>query len=824
MRTLWHELEVAVRQCRETPGAFVGLTVAIVLSVGANLAVATRLRDVLAPPGAVILSKAGTYVIEAQTGYTRFKATEPDMRRLSNADFEEMARGQDVFERIGAFNTSFVCVMSGGARPRITARIFVTAEALDVLGTKLILGRSLGAPDFTPGAPNVALITDRTWRATYGSDPAIIGRSIALDEQPFEIVGVAAEVGEALHPVRDLFGGSSSLTDSVITPLLRGRAGESERTIDYLTRAEDQPFLTVAGRLRPGVSRTSADTWLSLVSRQLQARHPTRSPEFTLRTVEPSAWRAGGVRPLLALVTVTALIVLLVACANAAALLVAETAQRLPELATRAALGASGRDFARLLSIRALVWSVPGGVLAWVAVQVIGQPHSEHATGFLLAVMTITTAAVALSMAGGAIQALRRHDLMAELRGHAQTGTRPALRRTGVILLTLQVAAAVALTIDAGMLVRSVWQMTASYDGFMRRDAFVIEVRLPRSRYRGVRQQSAFFERALTQVTLLPGVDAAAFSSSPPLTGAAASLNGDLGLRTPSGMRTFDRVNAQFVTSGYRAALGMSVVQGRFLSPQEDRADDNGIVVDQTFCQTMLHGEDPLRSELYFAGEPLPIVGVVRDLRQSVDPGAVNGLLPSNGMVYLPIRRYSSAPNWRFLVVRTSHAAPRNIADTVATRLRALDATVLVDDPASFDRLLARRSQGQRALCTLLVLLALIVAVLASTNVTASISRTISMRRRDVALRLCFGATRAHILLLTLRTVGVAAGMGVAGGIAGGLLLGRTASHQLYGVHLLDPLQWAAIVTALVGLAAFAVFVPLRRVWRIDPARTLRSV
>jgi predicted permease len=833
MREFAREFVLACRQLSQARGAVASLTLAIGLSAGANLAVFTQLYEVMAP-ASPFADPESLVVIEHTGRYSKDDdSTDPDSRRLSYPDFRDLEQQQRRFSALGAVDSSRMALMWGADRPRAVSRMFVWPHTLEVLGLVPTVGRGFSRANFESGAGGVALLTEGVWRRYFAADPSIVGRSIHLDEQPFSVIGVVSnDVAEMLQPRTRLF--TANTNDLwVITPFVAGSAGEEEGVLRYLRseQGRNRPSLLALGRLAAGVSQVDASTELSVIGGRLRQQAPTRPGDFSLRAVPFPAWRTGPIRPLLLMLTLAAALTLLVACANAAGLLMAESVRRAPEFATRLALGATPGHLVRVVAARSFAWCLPGsvagllfanGIVAVLAWAGPGGGEPIHAGKWLLLVNGALTVVVALSSGAAALWALRGQDLSQSLREGAQTISGQPRGRATMALLAVQVAAGVALAFGAGLLLRSIWILSTSDYGFDREHGFVVEVRLPRSGYRSTNEQSEFYSQALSRVRSLPGVTAAGMSSSPPLTQATTILSGSLRLTTPTETREIDRLHAQFVSSGYFEALGLKLLRGRLFSAEDERTGAAAIVVDESFCGRFLGTGDPLTAVLWFGGKSLRIVGVVGDTRQSVDGNGLSGVRTDTGTVYLSLAQNARPPTWRFLVIRTSLRSAE-VARGAVDAITSLDPLAFIGNPKSFNELIATRTEAQRRLSLLLGTMAAIVVLLMAASLTGALSQLVTLRSRELAVRYCLGAGAHHIFALTLKHVGATLAAGLLLGVGAGLLLSTTLASQLYGNRPTDGWTFVCVLAILTTLAILAAVGPVRRASCIDLAVTLRN-
>jgi len=835
---LWREFLFGLRQFRRSPGLAASVAVTVGLGVGANLAVLALLNDTLLPR--TPLRASDRLVIVENTGNYFFGGNVPEGladTRLSAPDFHDIEAGQRTLSAMGAFSDGHVSILTGGERPRSVRRIFVSSRMLELLGIQPVRGRLFGAADLAPGAPPVALVTERLWRGYFASDPGITRRTVRLDEQPFSVVGVIPSRTFALLQEREGLLDDATLERCVVTPLVRGQAGESERLFSYLETHRDSPAFRALGRIRDGSSVEIARRDLDSMAARLRAQNPATNGKRGLGVVAFDAWRTGKVLPLLLMLAAAAALAFLVACANAAGLVLTESLRRESELGLRQALGAGPSQLLRVVLVRAILWSLPGAILGvvfatatlavvrWGASAGMDQVADIQFAPRVLAAGLVMTLLAGLATGGVAAWSMRRRDLSESLREGGQTASGGRRQhRVSTVLVALQIASATTLAIGAALLLHSMWNVMSLDRGFDINRGLVVQVRLPRSTYPKVADQVKFYQRTLTRVRALPGVVAAGVSASPPLTDTSVTLSGDLEVDTPAGKRALQRLDGQFVTTGYFEALGLRLVRGRFFSDADEQSNALAVVVDEAFCRAHLSGVDPLASTLRFGKSALAIVGVVGDLRQGTDGGRKRPSREWNeGLAYLLFQRFWSAPTWSFVVVRTT-GNPALVADATVRELLAVDHSACLDDPRTFSQLFASKIAERRRVLGLFAGFASIVLLLTALSLTAALAQFVTVHSRDIAIRFAIGASRRHILMLTSRHLGVALGAGLVVGTIGGLVLARALGSQLFELEPTDPFTLASAIAilALMGLAASAG--PLWRACRVDSTVVLRAL
>ena len=834
---LWREILFGLRQFRRSPGLAAGVALTIGLGVGANLAIVALLSDIFFP--STPYRDPSRLVMVENTGRYFFGGNVPEGltdARLSIPDFEDVRAGQRSLSSVGAFADGHVSVLTGGERPRSVCRIFVTPGLFETLGAAVLRGRLLGPADFAPSAPPVAVVTDGLWHTALGSDPGATGRSVRLDEQPFTIVGIIPADAFGLLQPRERLLDEGRFDRCVITPLVAGTGGESEMLLNYVRTQRDSPSLRVLGRLRPAQTLASADAGLTSLAGHIREQNKATNAKRGLRAVSLDDWRTAEVRPLLLMLIVAAALAFLVACANAAGLVLTDTIGRQAELGVRQALGAGSAQLVIVVLVRAVLWALPGALLGlffaaatlaavrWGvsagADQVAGVAFGPAVIGAGLAL----TLLAGLATGGVAAWTLRRRNLVDALREGAQTtsGGRRSHRVT-FALVALQVAAATALTFGAALLVHSMWNVVSADRGFDIEKGFAVQVRLPRSKYPTSAANAEYFRRALTRLRALPGVASAGVCVSPPLTDTSVMLGGEMEVATPAGKKTFNRLSGQFVTPGYFESIGMRLVRGRFFSAADEQANAPVVVVDEAFCRTYLAGADPLASTLMF-NRALSIVGVVGDVRQATerDPEHPSPVAVS-GTAYLLYSQFGRPPSWSFLVVRAK-GDPATLAGAVASELLLVDNLACLDDPRTFSQLFARKIAERQRILGLVGGFAGIVLLITALSLTSALAQFVASHAHDLAIRRALGASRVRVVAFTSRHLAAALGVGLAGGGAGSLWLGNALTSQLYGIVPWDPPTIAMAVAGLAVLALVAAAGPLWRASRVDPARALRAL
>lgn len=826
MGDIWRDIVISARLFRRSPGLAASVALTIGLGVGASLAIFGLLHDTLI--GRSPFRDADRLVVIENTGryYYGGRVSEGLVSpKISGPDWVDVEAQSRTLSEMGAL-AQLSGVMTGGDRPRPIWRTLVTPRLFTVLAVSPRLGRVLEEADFKAGAEPAAVLTESMWRRHFSSDVNVIGRAIRIDDQAFTVVGVVPD--SVLRFLQQPEGLLDPVEDrQVLSPLLPGLAGGEAGLVTFLQGQRDAPWLTLVGRMGPGLTLSAVKNEMAVLSGRLAAEYPVTNGRRGLQARGLEEWRTTKVRETTMLLLVAALLVFLVSSCNASGLILAEGLRHETETAVRQALGAGPARLIRLEFIRAIVLGLPGGVLALllarVTLLVVDRILADGSGAILrtLEVPRVMFAGVAVTLlasliaATGAVWTMRRRSVTETLKEGGSTASAGRRRQTATrVLVALQVAAATALVLGAGLMLRTVGNIVGVDLGFDGGHSLVVEVRLPPSRYARGEDHREFFQRLLRRVRALPGVESAGVARTAPLTGTSMLMSGVV-LRMSSGeTRSPERINAQAVMPGYLEALDMKLVRGRWFDDR-DYASGQAVLVDQAFCRKYLAGVDPLQATVQIRQVSLPIVGIVGDVRRD---GPFDAPVD---MLYMMEEFEQPAP-WSFLVVRAA-GDPRALGPSVLREVLALDPTVSADDPQTVRELFADTYATRRRLLVLLVSAASIVLILTALSIVSALGQFVSARRREIAIRLAIGAERRHVMTLVGRHVAVAFASGVLAGAAAGLVLGRALATQLFGVKATDATTFFESVVLLTALAAAATVPAVWRASRISPTTALKA-
>jgi len=798
------DFRASLRQGRRRPVATLGVIGTLAMAVAAvtttfGLATAVLWRP-LPFPGADRL----VFVWESDADQT-------DPFRVTSGRFAEWQRETRAFSSMSLFGAAgFSLDGPDGGRPVRGVR--VSASFFDTLGLRPMIGRALQAADEVPGQHRVVVLSEWTWRNRFGGAPAVIGRTVRLSGESYEVVGVMPETvtpGWPTNPAR-----------VAVDRELREFWVPIPRTPELDANSRAHVF-GVLGRLRDDVSRAQADAELQALRSATSADiHGGVSTSFRDQFVR-------DVRAPLLVLFAAALAVLLVACANLAALQVSLFEQRRSELAMRLALGAGRVRLAGLLAMDAGILSLLGGALGiWLSrVALAWIPGQLPASMPFVTPPRLDGPAVLFACGVAALVTLGLSIWpMARLLGVSPSPRGTALpSRTHAYrwLVAAQVAAGVALAVPASLLGQSLSSLRAHEPGFVVDGVLVADVS-PRADESALLGRVAGFERTLREsLGALPGVRGVAMAYDHPLEAnwtQIVTLQGELGTRAGAELQAQLRI----VSPSYFETLGVAIVDGRSFEEREGTDAPGVVLVNEAFAAA--HGDRLIGRRLgtsaaaYAWGARVPadyqIVGVVENERfQGLD-------LPSAPAVYLSTRQFPLAD--ATLLVRAD-ADQGGVAGQLRQAIRRAEPDATVGQVRALDDILAEQLASRRVTADVVGGFAVAAVALAVLGLYGLMAVTVAGRVREVGVRLALGASPGQVArVVIVESLGYAA-VGVGAGVILALGVGRLVEHLLVDVSASDPGTLAAVALVLLVAAVAAAVVPALRAARIDPVIALRS-
>jgi predicted permease len=812
--SLRRDLRVALRKLRLRPGFSIVVVTMLALGIGANAAIFSVVNGVLLSP---LPYDHPDRLVVVRTDLPEQGVVNA---RSSGPEYADVAREARSLESVGGIWYRPAALTDDATEPEDIDMAFVTAGFFPTLRVATLLGRHPLPEEDDDGGEKVIVLSEDLWQRRYGGDPGIIGKRVAMDDEPHTVVGVMP-ASFRMHLPPDV--GMPAELDAWVP--FGGRYDAYRRT---------WRIFTLVGRLREDASRVDANAELSRIAAALRADNGEYAGSgYDLRVEALDRSVVAGSRPLLLLLLGAVGLLLLIVCANVANLYLARAGEAHRELVVRRALGASRAQLLRSLAIESAVVTALGATLGVVlarwslqALPLIAPaelPRVRDITldlrvaGFAIVLAAIT----AVLFAGLSATALRRESGSSCLPGQRATGSAGASRLRGGLLVA-ELGLSLMLLIGVGLMVRSFSNLAAVDSGFDADDVTTIKLSLVDTHfaYAEPHRIAGFYRRLSEQVAALPGVEAAGVTSYlPSHTRATSSYAYEAdGAVTEWGAASADY---RHVTPGWMEAIGARLLAGRPFTWGDDLDHPNVVIIDDKLADRAWPGEDPigerLRVEVFTYGDWTQVwaevVGVVQHMRH--DP-AREGI----EQVFLP---HGQSPMRTTVLTIRGGGTAATLGTAVGEIVHGLDGDQPVGVALPMSVYLDATLATRHFALTLLSIFSALALLLALVGAYGVIAYGVSQRTREIGIQMAIGATPTDVV----RNV-VAGGLrlglvGIAFGIAGAVALGRFITGMLYGVEPTDPLTFAvlAAVMALVTLAAC--YIPARRAASLDPTLALRQ-
>ncbi len=805
MNSLLQDVRYGIRMLMKDPGFTTVAVLTLALGIGANTAIFSVINAVLLRP-LVVLDPSHIVYLEEQ-----WRDIFPG---LSVGNFIEIQSQSKSYAKLCSSNNASFNLAAGEVPERVYGEI-VTADYFPTFGVQPVLGRTFTLEEDKPGRSEVVVLSERLWRTRFASNPAIVGQTLRIDGLPYRVVGIMPKTFDPLLSRTDIW-----------VPA----AFKPEQLANY-----DLHYLSVIGRLKPGVSLAQARSELDVIAQRLQQEHPVDNKERRLLAIWLATALLGDQRSVLWMMLAAVGFVLLIACANIANLQLARSRGRRKEIAMRAALGASPRRIVRQLLAENVVLGMAGGMaglllafwgVSWIVAKGPGDlPRLDQSSVDARTLAFACGVALLSSFLFGLAPTLRSastrlSDVFKETTG-TLTGSRDRIRS---VLVVGEIVLALVLMAGAGLLIRSALLVSRVNPGFDTTNLFVGRVTLPDASPAVARQT---FERMIAMASALPGVQSAALVSRAPLTGGWSS-NGLIAEGKPLDPSSLVNAELQIVSPNYLSTAHVPLKAGRNFNAQDTRDKTLVTIANETLARAMWPGINPI-GKRFACCESGPqgrmdpvwheVIGVVGDVRAR---GLDQKVQPT---FYLPIAQMPpSAWDWigrtMDLVVRTRGGAFR--ADDMRTTIASIAPGVPIYGLSTMEQKIAGTLEASHFDTFLLALFAAVALVLSSVGIYGVLSYIVAQRTRDIGIRMALGATQANILSDVLGSGLRLTGIGLAFGLAGALGGTRVLSSLLYGVRSSDAMTLVIVSMIFAGVALLASFLPARRATRLDPIVVLR--
>jgi predicted permease len=811
VESILSDVKFSLRQFRKSPGFTFVVVVILALGIGANTTVFSIVDAVILRPLPYFQPQRLVEVKASQEQH--FESS-----NVSYPDFFDWRAQNRTFERLVAYHDDSFTLTGVARALRLNGEV-VSSDLLPTLGIAPELGRGFTLDEEKRGS-RVLLISHSLWVSQFAGDPSVLGRTMSLSGNLYTIVGVMPPSFRfPVNQPRNSFWTTIAADDdpSDPHPLLTNRSVH---------------FLTVMGRLKPGVTVAQADQDMKALAGRLAARYPETNTKHSSAEVQTELKSLlGDASKLLMIVLAAVALVLLIACANIANLLLARMRDRQREIAVRCALGAGRSRVVRQLLAESLMQGAAGGLvgcaLAFVmtpaVLRLIGDsvPRAADA-GVNLPVLGFAFFVALLSgVVFGIIPAVTasKTDLVATLKegGRSNTEGNNWLRSA---LVVGQVTLGIVLTTGAGLLITSFLNLTHKDEGFNPDHLLTFSFELPDSLYKESRPQ--FYRQYFEKLRALPGVESAGGAHNLPMTYDLAMISFENPERpVPEGQQP--NVDLTFVSSDYFRTIQTPLLGGRDFTDGDDIESQQVMIVNQSFALQYFPSEDVLGKKLKpGAGNGMPggppwrkIIGVVGNVRHFADQ---RDMTPA---IYLPA---SQMPTWCCLhsVVRTS-VDPISIEPEVRRLVTSMNGDIPVTSVRTMSELLSLQLAQPRFAMILLGAFAGLALILTLVGLYGVMAYSVSRRTREIGVRLALGAQRSAVLKMVLRDAAILLLAGIGVGAAASLASASVLKTMLYGAAPRDPLVLAVVCISVAFAGLLAAYIPAVRAASIDPTQALRS-
>ena len=819
MAVFLSDLRSAWRQLARSPAVSLVAVLSLALGIGANTTVFTLVNALLLSP-MPIRDMSRVVVIgtsEVRDGAPQFLAG------TSRPNFIDLRDQQSVFS--GTVLTGFtpLSLSGGGGEPEQIFAQIVSGNYFDVLGPPLAAGRTfLPDEDGQLGAHPVVVLSHGLWVRRFGGDPGIVGQSVTLNNQSFNVIGVTAEGFRGTFPVG---GPDLWVPFAMYREVLTGLGAEgynSRRGLIY------QGF----GRLKDGVTLEQAQANVDGIGRGLAESYPTdnRGRSFALRSLTEAAFPPAFRQQLVlagSLGMAVVGLVLLIACGNVANLLLARASSRRQEIAVRLSIGASRRRLIQQFLTESLLLAFVGGIgglivaywsraILWayrppfLQVGALNLNFDPQVLGFALAVSVATALLCGLAPA---LQATRP-DLVTELKERTTLTSGTRWYNVRHLLVIGQVALSLVTLVAAGLFLRSLGNAQRIDLGFDGDRLMVLSMNAGTQGFDEARGRE-LYRRTLERLSGVAGVESATLSSAVPLFNGGFSrttFRDDQDIKDPRNGR-LTQVNE--VGDRYFETLGIPILRGRAFTPNDRQGSTPVIIINEAMAKQFFPNEEPIGRRLHIFNRPpaREIVGIARTIKYNTV-----GEEPTTHM-YLPIEQnYSS----QVTVQVRAAGDPDAVLGTVRRELQQLEPTMPLLNVNTYRSVMATSLWAPRMGASLLTAFGVLALLLAAIGLYGVMAYSVTQRTREIGIRMALGAEGRQVRGMVVRQgLWLAAG-GVALGIAGAFGLSRVAARLLYGIAGADPFTFVVVPAMLLMVAAIATLLPAWKASRVDPVDALR--
>lgn len=812
MNSLLQDLRYGTRLLRKQPGFTLLAVLTLALGIGANTAIFSVVNGVLlrplpfrAPDRLVMVSTFGKHDNEAPT--------------VSTPDFHDFRQRNRTFEALAGM-LAVTATLTGEGPPETVDEAIVTWNLFPLLGVEFVHGRNFLPEEDVVNGPKVVIVSHGLWQRRFGAQPDLIGKTIRIDAEAWQVVGILPAdfklyLPPDAHRLKDKNPDLWKLTQR-----------------DFSAGQRGNNYLTVLGRLQPGVTLAQAQAEMDGIASQLRAENlPDWVAERRVRVAALQQKIVSQVQPVLLLLLVAVGFVLLIACANVANLLLVRAVARGKELAIRAALGASRARLIQQALTESFLISLCGGVLGLLLafwglrllhwLRPANLPRLADVTmdwrvlGFSLAACVLT------ALLAGLAPALRlaRPDLQTALKFGGKTSVMAESRGLQNAFVVIEMGLSFVLLIGAALLLRTFVAMQNVPPGFNPEKVLTFQLNLPGTRYAWGRK-AEFVRQLEERLTRLPGVEAVGTTSHLPFTGKGygAGYSWD-----EQSAREELSADWRFITPNFLQTTGTRLLVGRFFTEQDDAQHPRVLIIDETLARKVWPKESALGKRLLVSDStPQGMIDVWMEVVGVIEHVHYHALTATGReQVYIPYAQTPAVP-WMNVAVRSS-LPPASLVKALEQEVRALDKELPINNVRPLESYVAEALAPTRFSLILMNVFGAVALALAAIGLYGVLAYAVSQRTQELGIRLALGAQKRDLMALILKQGMKVALAGVLIGLVSGFALTSLMRNLLFGVAATDPATFAGVALLLTLVALLACYLPARRAMKVDPLVALRN-